>query len=127
MSAGHGRAGRTGRAVISMSELQRNGASEVYRWRLGGYHGEWPLGSRNLHLRGREWSVVEGILSRLLMMIRRPVERHLRERSQRLLECKTLVVALALSLGLDAVVASGFAFVALDAALPARCCGRQSS
>lgn len=40
-------------------------------------------------------------------------------RSQGLFEGKPLTVAFAFSLGLDAVAARGFAFIALNAALPA--------
>ena len=59
------------------------------------------------------------------MIVRGPVDRTLRERPEGLFEREALVVALALPLGLDAVVASGFAFVTLDAALPARYLKRQ--
>jgi hypothetical protein len=48
-----------------------------------------------------------------------PVEVGRGERSQRLLESKSLAVSFAFSLGLDAVVASRLAFVTLDAASPA--------
>ena len=44
-------------------------------------------------------------------------EHAMRKRAKRLLEGETLVVAVALSLGLDAVSTGGLAFIALDTSL----------